>query len=673
MFLGTTAFFIVFWLLFAAAFSLFAYRGYQLFSWARLGTYENRFDHLGKRLMTVVGQVFPQTCSLKSVSRKDIAGIGHALIFWGFLAFLLHYLIYIFIGDGLGLSEVIRKTAFSQYFSLIVDIAGVFVALAIIWAAIRRYVLRPERLEPTPEAAIILALIFSLMLAHFSMEGFHIGATKDPLAVWTPLGLVFANFFTGLGLEPSLQAVLYEVAWWIHYLIIIGFLVFILYSKHLHIMVAPINIFFSSLRPKGALVPIDLEKAESYGVSRIEQFTWKQLLDLYACTQCGRCQANCPAYLTGKPLNPKQVILDLKEYLLEEGSTLLKAKAAAVADPPSRALVGEVVTEDVLWSCTTCRACQEQCPALIEHIDKIVDMRRNLVLEQAKIPETAETILRCIEARGHTCRGTTVTRTDWTTGLNVNLLSEDSQVDLVYWVGCTAALEDRNIKVAVAVAKILQTAGINFGILGPEETCCGEPSRRMGNEYLFQLQAQKNIELLKGYKVRKLVTTCPHCFNTIKKEYPQFGGEFEVVHHSQLIVQLIKEGRLKPAIWLSEKITYHDSCYLGRYNDIYESPRQIVKAISKVKPLEMGRNRRTGFCCGGGGGRFWMEERIGKRISQERTEEVIKTGAQVVATACPYCLQMFEDAIKAKEAQESLKALDIAELVAKATIGSGTT
>jgi len=652
---NTSLFFAVFWFLFVIAFGLFAYRGYQLFSLVKLGGYENRFDHLGRRLVVMMGLVFPQVCSLRSVSKKDIAGIGHAFVFWGFLTFLLGYLINVFVGDGLGLSEAIRNTTFSRCFSLIVDIAGVVVALAIIWAAIRRYVLRPIRLEPTGEAAIILVLIFCLMLAHFCIEGFRINVIGDALAAWTPVSLAFAKFFNWLGLGVSLQNFLYGVTWWVHYLIIVGFLVFILYSKHLHIMVSPINIFFSSLRPKGALVPIDLEKAESYGVSRIEQFTWKQLLDLYACTQCGRCQANCPAYLTDKPLNPKQVVLDLKEHLL-------KVKAS-VANPSVKALIGDVITEDVLWACTTCRACQEQCPVLIEHIDKIVDMRRNLILEQAKIPETAETILRCIEARGHTCRGTTVNRTEWAKGLGIKFLSEDSQVDLVFWVGCTAALEDRNMKVAVTVAKILQNAGISFGILGLEETCCGEPARRLGNEYLFQVQALKNIEILKHYNIKKIVATCPHCFNSIKKEYPQFGGDFEAIHHSQLITELIRQGKIKPTISWDKKITYHDSCYLGRYNDIYEPPRQIAKMVSKRRLMEMERNRRNSFCCGGGGGRFWMEERIGKRISEERTEEIMKTGAEIVATACPYCLQMFEDAIKTKEAQELLKALDIAELI----------
>lgn len=427
-------------------------------------------------------------------------------------------------------------------------------------------------------------------------------------------------------------------------------------------MASPVNSFFSSLRPKGALVPVDLEKVEGYGADRIEHFTWKQLLDLYACTQCGRCQANCPAYLTGKPLNPKKVILDLKEYLLHEGPSLLKNKTS-VANPPVRDLINDVITEEVLWECTTCRACQEQCPVLIEHIDKIVDMCRNLVLEQAKVPETAEATLRCIEARGHTCRGTTVDRTEWAKGLGIKFLSEDSQVDLLYWVGCTAALETRNMKVAAAMAKILQNAVINFGILGTEESCCGDPARRMGNEYLFQVQARKNIEILKGYNIKKIVATCPHCFNTIKKEYPQFGGEFEVIHHSQLIAGLIRQGRVRPKALLDQKVTYHDSCYLGRYNNIYEAPRQIVRAVFKGEPLEMERNRRNSFCCGGGGGRFWMPERIGKRINEERTEEVMKTGAKTVITACPYCLQMFEDAIRTKEAQKSLKALDIAEIM----------
>jgi Fe-S oxidoreductase len=425
------------------------------------------------------------------------------------------------------------------------------------------------------------------------------------------------------------------------------------------------------------LTPIKIEEAETFGVSKIEDFTWKQLLDLDACTDCGRCQDRCPAYLTGKPLSPRKVIQDLKTQLLDRSSALLAAKAAAKTATPTdgggiKALIGEVILEDELWACTTCRACQEICPVFIEHIDKIVDMRRSLVLEQAKLPETGEAALRCIETRGHSCRGTTLTRTDWTIGLDIKLLSEDSNVDLIYYVGCAAALEDRSMKVAVAVGKVLKAAGLNFAILGPEETCCGEPARRLGNEYLFQMQAMKNIEIFKKYNVKRIVTTCPHCFNTFKNEYPQFGGEFEVVHHTQFIAELLKQGKIKPASMSGGKLTYHDSCYLGRHNDIYEAPRQVLTSISPSRLLEMKRIRRNGFCCGAGGGRYWMEERIGKRISEERIEQVIETKADVVATACPYCLQMFEDAIKAKAVEESLKALDIAELLA-AQLDKGST
>ena len=385
--------------------------------------------------------------------------------------------------------------------------------------------------------------------------------------------------------------------------------IFISRSRMQHVWLSPLNVFFRSLKPKGALIPIDIEKAERFGTSKIENFTWKQLLDLDACTRCGRCQDNCPAHLSGKPLSPKKVILDLKKHLYDVYPLPFVKKT-----PESRSdMINEVITEDVIWACTTCRACQEACPVYIEHIDKIIDMRRSLVLEQAKIPETGEAALKCIETRGHSCRGTTSTRTDWTQGLDIKLLSVDQNVDIVYWSGCAASLEDRNIKVAKAMAKIMKSAEVNFAILGLEESCCGEPARRLGNEYLFQMQAAKNIEILKSYKVKRIVTTCPHCFNTIKNEYPQFGGEFEVLHHSQFIAQLLSQGKIKPLSLRTDKLTYHDSCYLGRYNDIYLQPREIVRSISKSKPVEMQRSKQSGFCCGGGGGRFWMEERIRKK------------------------------------------------------------
>jgi Fe-S oxidoreductase len=428
-------------------------------------------------------------------------------------------------------------------------------------------------------------------------------------------------------------------------------------------------------------------------------------MDLDACTRCGRCQDNCPAYLSGKPLSPKKVIQDLKSALLE--------RRAKGSNDDIKSLLGEVITEDEIWACTTCRSCQEHCPVFVEHIDKIIELRRNLVMEQAQMPETVMGTLRNIETRGHPWRGTMHTRTDWIEDLKVKVLSESDDVEVVYWVGCTEALDDRAMKIAIAMAKIMNAAGVNFGILGDEESCCGEPARRMGNEYLFQLQAEQNIETLKNYNVKKIVTACPHCFNTLKNEYPQFGGDFEVIHHTQFIADLLKQGKLKPIYWLKKKVTYQDPCYLGRYNEIYQPPRKILTSIPLLKFTEMDRKKQAGFryagsdwymretswqrmvaktkertkgmiasippikllegsrqkerafCCGGGGGRSWMEE-TGTRISYMRTDDAIRTNCEIIATACPFCMLMFEDGVKAKEVEETIKVMDVAELIAEA-------
>jgi len=430
-------------------------------------------------------------------------------------------------------------------------------------------------------------------------------------------------------------------------------------------LAALFNILFKSPPPRGVLKPIDFEAVETLGTSRITDLNWKQVLDLYTCVICNNCQINCPATASGKPLNPRKVIQDLKKQLLEVGPKLVRAKddAEAAAVNPDNSVASNVLTEDEIWACTTCRACDEVCPLWVEHIDKIVDVRRNLVMEQSKIPETAEVALRSIEDRGHPWRGTTATRTDWTEGLDIKILSEDSDVDVLFWVGCTSALEDRSMKIARSVAKLLKLGNVNFGILGVEESCCGDPARRMGNEYLFQMQAEKNIETFKRYNIKKIVTACPHGYHVLKNEYPQFGAEFEVRHHTEFIADLLKEGKLRIVKGFRGRVTYHDSCYLGRYNEIYQPPREILGNISDLSLVEMKDNHRWGFCCGGGGGRMWLEERIGQRISEMRTEQAMATGAQIIATVCPFCLQMFDDAIKAKEAEESVKAMDIAELV----------
>jgi len=388
-----------------------------------------------------------------------------------------------------------------------------------------------------------------------------------------------------------------------------------------------------------------------------------QFRDFFQCIDCRSCTASCPANLSGKPLSPKELIFNLKKYLPQVGPELLQGKAEKFVADIDEASAGGTITEDEIWACTTCRACQEVCPVQLEHIDAIVNLRRNLVM--VSMSEAARDPLRNIRVRGHPWLGTTLAREDWTEGLDVKILAEDSDVDILYWVGCTEALEDRSIKIAQAMGKLMKQAGVNFGILGEEESCCGDPARRLGNERQFQIQAQKNIKLMQGYNVKKIVTACPHCYNTIKHEYPQFGGEFEVIHHTEFIADLIKKNKLSIPRGNGGVITYQDPCYLGRYNSIYEPPRQVLESMPDTTLMEMEQNRERSFCCGGGGGRMWLEENIGQRISEMRVDRAIETSAQTIATACPFCLQMFEDAVKVKGAEETLKVMDIAELFAR--------
>ena len=661
--------YVLFWGITALAVGLFAQRAYLLFRLLSLGQKERLSENIGHRIKIMLVEVLPQWCNLKSVTRKDLAGIGHSLMFWGFSLFFIGYIIFIGLGEGFGLSPVLTDNAFETVYSSILDVAGVLVIVAIVWAAIRRYIMKPERLETRAEAGVILFLVFSIMVLHFCIGGFGYAAYNIS-GPWPPIESALASFMVNTGVSESTLVAMYKGVWWLHYAIILGFMVYIPRSKHLHILTSPLNVFFKSLGPKGALKPVELEEAETLGASKIQDFTWKHLLDLYTCTVCGRCHANCPAQLSGKPLDPKEVILNLKEHLLEIGPELLKVRSNGEASSanPSTAMIGEVVTEDEIWTCTTCHACQDICPVSIEQMTKIIDMRRNLVLERASIPETAEGALRSIEARGHPWRGTTATRTDWAEEFDIKVFAEGSDVDILYWVGCTGALEERSTKATQSVAKALKSAGMSFGILGAEESCCGDPARRLGNEYLFQIQARKNIELLKNYNVQRIVATCPHCYNTIKNEYPQFGGEFKVIHHTELMASLLQEGKLSIKPGTSSVVTYHDSCYLGRHNGIYQPPRQILKNMPGLTLVEMEKNRTRSFCCGGGGGRMWLEESIGTRINEMRIEQAIEAKAQIVATACPYCLQMFDDAIKTKAVEESLKVMDIAELVEGSTL-----
>lgn len=645
----------------------FTKRAQYLISLLKVGKPEDRSDRPNERLRFVLRSVLAQRCVLDNVTGKDRAGIGHMLLFYGFSLFVISYGFHIAEGLYHKLSPALFGTAFNNLFFFLLDVAGLVVITMVVWAAIRRYIIRPARLEPSLEAGIILIVVFSLMVLNFCVEGFRLLAEEVPFAPTTFVGAAFARTFAGMGLAPQAHT-LFLTFWWLHLLVVFGFGVFILYSKHLHILASHFNLYYHSTRPKGTLVPIEnMEEAESFGASKLTDFSWKHLLDLYACTECGWCSANCPTNNSGKALKPKDLIHNLKLHLLSAGPALLAQKGSdgqEVAPEETSPLIGEVVTHDEIWDCTNCMACMEVCPVAIEHVDKIDEMRRYLVLMESNFPAEVQGVFRNMENNSNPWGMGMATRGDWAQDLGVTLMAEDSNVDVLYYVGCAGSFDDRYKKVSKAMVKILQAAGVNFAILGAEEGCCGDSARRIGNEYLFSMMAMQNIEVFKQYNVKKILTTCPHGYNTLKKEYPHYGGEFEVVHHSEFILDLINQGRLKPKGDLAQKISLHDSCFLGRYNDIYDPPRQILSSIPQARLVEMDRMRRRSFCCGAGGGRMWMEETRGEKINEVRTAEALTKNPDCIATACPFCMTMFEDGLKAKNAEERVKVFDIAEFIA---------
>ncbi len=633
----------------------------------KVGTPANRANNWSKRIRGFFNYAFYDLIFHRKFfgiekpvrKREFFPGLMHFFIFAGFALLFLatvlesasYYIHDFLVGD------------FYLVYSVVADVFGILAIIGILMAMYRRYIWKPDRIDNKREDLAALMIILVVLISGFVIEGLRIASTElvaEPgWAIWSPGGWVLAKAFSGASQSALLG---WHIGlWWFHTIFSFGLFAYLTFvnSRLFHILWDPVNIFFRNLGPRGALEPIVFEKTERFGASKIEDFTWKQLLDLDACTRCGRCQDACPAYASGKKLNPKKVIMDLKTHLYEVYPGHFSVKPAA----SRKEMLGGVITDEVLWDCTTCRACQQACPIFIEHVDKIVDMRRNLAMEKSQFPEAVQEALKSLGTRGHPYRGTTATRTTWCEGLNINTVADAKDIDILYWVGCSAALDDRNIKVAKATAKVLQAAGVKFAILGDEEACCGDPARRMGDEYLFQTLCKQNIEILKGHNVKKILTSCPHCFNSFKHEYPQFGGDFDVVHHTQFFAELLKNGRLNIKNPAALKTAYHDSCYLGRYNEIYDEPRQILKAVSHHN-VELPRRQSDSFCCGGGGGHMWMEEDPEKRVSARRVEEVLKADVKCVATACPYCLTMFDDGIKAKGAEETVKAVDLSELIA---------
>jgi len=597
---------------------------------------------------------------------KDFwAGLWHAFIFWGFCVISLRTITLF----GMGFDPHFHLPGFGgwlgHFYNLNKDLFTIIVFIACCFFLGRRFFTKPDRISLSLEGIIILFTIMSLMVTDWFFDGGKILLGQEGLpALYAPAGYATAWVIEKLGWSAGTVTAVSNTSYFLHLALILGFLNFLPYGKHFHIITAIPNVFMRNLKPYGALKPINLEdeNATTFGIDKIKEFNWKDVLDMYTCTECGRCTSHCPAYNSNKPLNPKAFLMELKDYLYDHSEVLNNGNGEAKTAVLDKPLVPEVIDSEILWSCTTCRACEEACPVFIEYVQKIVDMRRHLVLMRGEFPAEAQATLRNIENNGNPWGIGFDERAVWAKDLEVPSLSEKPEVDVLYWVGCAGSFDDRNKKVSTAVVKILKEAGIDFAILGPEETCTGDPARRIGNEYLFQTLAKQNIETMGKYKFKTVLAQCPHCFNTIKNEYPQFGGNFEVVHHADFIKRLIDEGKIKPVKNLDEKLTYHDSCYLGRYNKIYDSPREVLKAIPGVQYADVTKSREQGRCCGAGGGRMWMEEHIGDRVNHQRLGDLQEAAPQTVASACPFCMTMITDAARDKDVHVNTK--DIAELVA---------
>ena len=634
----------------------FWWRHYRLW---HLGKEENRSDQGATRLKTLLAVTFGHLRFWKEL----YPGTMHFLIFWGAILIFLGKIVRLF-SYPVGLTNPPQNIF--KYASFVSEIGGLLVIIGGCLAVYRRYIVKPSRLETKPTNTLIYFWGAVLLMTGYFVKGYRIaligGSAVPDWLSWAPVSYLISRFFLILPTAP-----LNELLVWHRVLIhaLPAFLffayVFITRTPLQHFFLSPINVFFRSFKLKGILAPIpNFEEAETFGVREISEYTWKQLLDLEACTNCGRCQDVCPAHLTEKPLSPRRMTQNLKNHLWREGPKLLSA-------PPDQrqpeAIMEKTVGEDELWACTNCMACEEACPVYIEQISRNIDLRRYLVLVETKYSSDIRLTLKNLEKSNNPWGMARGLRTEWAKDLGVKIFSEVTDPEILFWVGCCGSFDARNQKVATSMVKILQASGIRFGILGNEEGCCGDPARRIGNEYLFQMTAEANIEIMKGCGVKKILTLCPHCFHTLKNEYPQFGGEFQVIHHTQFLTELISSGKLKLTKPINKVITYHDSCYLGRANQIFEAPRKILKSIPGLKLIEMERHHNRSFCCGAGGGRMWMEEHIGTRINQMRTDQAIEVKAELIGTACPYCLTMLFDGIKEKGKAETMAAFDLSELV----------
>jgi Fe-S oxidoreductase len=657
---------ILFLLVLILAWALFVRRGMVLVRYLQLGAPDPRWDDVGGRVRVFLKDVLAQGRMFK----EPYAGIMHALIFWGFLVITIMTLTF-WVG---GVIPQIPTGIIDQnpIFLISLETFEVAVLVALGMAFLRRLALHPNRLTYNTDALIILSLIGLLMITALVATATQIAFEPRDNDAYAYASMFLSPVFTGWPRDALLSS--HVLAWWAHNLTLLFFLTYLPRSKHLHIVTSFLNVFFRSSRPRGQLSYVDIEKAfeqdpPKLGAGAITDFSWKHLLDLYTCTECGRCEAQCPASRTGKPLSPKKLILDLKDHLLEYDHRAANGTGKEPEQQPRGRMVGDVIIDDVLWDCTTCRACMQACPVYIEHVPKILDMRRNLVLVENRFGQDWQRLFDNLEASGNPWRFPASSRGDWAKDLGVPVLGEDAtadDVDALYWVGCAGSFDERNQRIARSFLILCQQAGVKVGILGAQETCTGDPARRAGHEYLFQLLAQQNVATLNALGPKQIVATCPHCFNTLLNEYPQLGGQYAVVHHSQFLADLVTQGKLKPDVRLDQSLVYHDPCYLGRYHELYEPQRRVVGAVPGVELREVeGACRERGMCCGAGGARVFVEETRGRKINHLRLEQLQSAGAQGVATACPYCMIMLEDATRTRGIYDEMPVMDISEVLLK--------
>lgn len=654
-------------LILLAALAFFSYSIYQRGSLLFIAKgKDNRFDDIGKRIKNMFQFAFGQK---RLLFRDTKSGLMHALIFWGFLVISLRTITFF----GLGFSEHFALPFMHTWFGLAYhSTLNVFLLLVIsacLYAIWRRTVTKPARLTFSIEGIVILLIIITLCLSDFTFEASRLALGK-PLEDGAFVGSWLGQFFTGI--SPAALTWIEGFSYFIHIVLILAFLNFLPYGKHFHIITAIPNVFFYKTRPYGQLTALDLtdENATTFGNSRIEQFSWKNYFDWFTCTECGRCTAQCPAANSDKMLNPKVLSVNLRDFLYNKQKHLLEDKQGKYKGEKDeygfvkdeKSLIGDTIAHQVLWACTSCRACEEACPVFIEYVQEIVDMRRHLVLMEGNFPQELQTVFQNMERNYNPWGIGFSEREKWAQDLEIPTLQQNPNVEYLYFVGCAGSFDEKNKKVAQALAKLLKQAGVSFAILGNEEKCNGDSARRIGNEYLAQTLMQENVATFNKYNVKKVIASCPHCFNTIKNEYPQFEGNYEVIHHTELLNELIKDGLIKPKKNIDKTITFHDSCYLGRYNDIYDAPREILEAIPGVKTIEMKNSKDIGRCCGAGGGRMWMEETEGRRVNQMRLEDAKKTKADTVASACPFCKIMLTDAINETKSQ-NIDSQDVVEIL----------